>query len=293
MIKKILLTIWLFMLSLFSFQTFSAPNFWDIQQSTIWWYHIYTISKNNSLYGNLVALFFPSSWGFWGAIWNKLKTIFVGLLFIFIIRAGALFVLNANDDGELKKAQSNFLYLLYWTFLLFGSVWLLWTVLHVWWETTASATIIATQNNIIWKILIFFKSAAYYVAVILVVYYGYKIMQAQEKEDKIKTARAWALNVIIALVAIKVLDYIYYIAQTSNFWSKATNLISSIWIVLGWILWVIIILVLIYAGFLLISSRWNEEAMKKSKTIIRNVFLVVFVLFLFIVIVFDLVRNFS
>jgi len=45
-------------------------------------------------------------------------------------------------------------------------------------------------------------------------------MQAQEKEDKIKQARSGAINVILALVAIKVLDYIYYIAHNSDFISK-------------------------------------------------------------------------
>ena len=294
MIKKILLSIWLFILSLVSFQTFAVPSFSSISAQNVWWYtDNLWVSSNQSLYDNMVALFFPSSWGSWGAIWNKLQTIFVGLLFVFIVWAGALFVLWANNDGELKKAKSNLLYIIYWTFLIFGAIWLLWTTLHVWWATNASDTVLNTQNGIIWPILIFFKSAAYYVAIIFVVYYGYKIMQAQEKEDKIKAGRAWALNVITALIAIKVLDYIYYIAQEASFWKDASKFIASIWTVLGWVLWVVIVIVLIYAGFLLITSRWNEEAMKKSKTIIRNVFLVVFILFLFIVIVFDLVKNFS
>ena len=294
MVKKILLSIWLFILSLVSFQVFAVPSFSSMTIQDVWWYtDNLWVNSNKSLYDNMLALFFPSSWGAWGAIWNKLQTIFVGLLFIFIIWAGALFVLNSKDEGKLKQAKMNLLSIFYWSFLFFGAIWLLWTTLHVWWATNASDTVLNTQNNIIWAILIFFKSAAYYVAIIFVVYYGYKIMQAQEKEDKIKTARTWVLNVIIALIAIKVLDYIYYIAQQASFWKQATNFISSIWTVLGWVLWVIIILVLIYAGFLLVTSRWNEEAMKKSKTIVRNVFLVVFVLFLFIVIVFDLIKNFS
>ena len=45
-------------------------------------------------------------------------------------------------------------------------------------------------------------------------------MQAQEKEDKIKQARSGAINVILALIAIKVLDYVYYIAQNADFVSK-------------------------------------------------------------------------
>ncbi len=295
MLKKTILSMVILINNLFLVNTFAAaPSFSDVNSNDVWWYTISAVDSNSSLRDNIFALFFPSSWWSWGIIWNKLQTVFVWLLFIFIIWAWALFVLKSNDEWELKKSKMNLLYIVYWTFLVFGSVWILWTTLNVWWATTdASTTVIAAQNDIIWSILIFLKSAAYYIAIILIVYYGYKIMQAQEKEDKIKSARTWAINVILALIAIKVLDYIYFIAQEWTFGEDAGNFIASAWTVLGWVLWVIIILVLIYAWFLLITSRWDEEKFKKSKTLIRNVFLVVFVLFLFIVIVFDLVKNFS
>lgn len=291
MIKKILLSIWLIVCSLYNFYSFAAPSFYDLSQSEIWWYKSdLWVSANNSFYSNLVNLFFPSGNGWY--IRTKLQIIFLWLLFIFVIRAWSLFVLWANDDWNLKKAKNNLLYILYWAFLVFGAIWILWTVLKVWISgTTASATVVNVQHNIIWNILIFFKSVAYYAAVIFIVYYGYSIMQAHEKEDKIKAARTWAINVIIALISIKVLDYVYYIAQWWNFRWNATSFIASLWTVLGWVLWVLIILVLIYSGFLLITSRWNEESMKKSITIIKNVFLVIFVLFLFIIIVYDFVKN--
>ncbi len=294
MIKKILLSMFLW-ITLFFTVSFAAPSFEGIKTNDFGYNNwlSWSINKNNTLKKNIMNLFFPSSsWGW--IIWNKLRDISVWLLFVFFLWAWALFVLNADDDGELKKAKSNLLYLFYWAFLIFGSIWLLWSVLNVWGDTTtASSTVIGTQNWIIWSILIFFKSAAYYIAFIMMVYYWFKMMQAQEKEDKVKTARTWVLNIILALIAIKVLDYIYYIAQSNSFVSSGSDFITWAGKILGWILWVLIILVLIYAWFLLITSRWNEEAMKKSKNIIRNVFLWIFIIFLFIVIVFDLTKNFS
>jgi len=303
MIKKILLSIFLWITLFFTVSFASAPTLNSIADKKFgynkWftkWNHWYNkkmiISKNNTLTWNIIKLFFPSSsWGW--IIWNKLRDVAVWLMFIFFLRAWALFVLNADDDGELKKAKSNILYLFYWAFLIFGSIWLLWSVLNVWWTTNASTTLVSTQNKIIWGILIFLKSAAYYIAFIMMVYYWFKMMQAQEKEDKIKSARTWVLNIILALVAIKVLDYIYFIAQSDSFVSSGSNFMAWAWKILGWILWVLIILMLIYSWSLLITSRWNEEAMKKSKNIIRNVFLWIFVIFLFIVIVYDLIKNFS
>jgi len=303
MIKKMFLGVLLWVILFFTNISFAVPSLNSIADKKFWynkwfitwdkWYNKnLIISRNKSLKDNIMELFFPSSsWGW--ILWNKLRDVAVWLMFIFFLWAWALFVLNADDDGELKKAKSNILYLFYWAFLIFGSIWLLWSILNVWWNTNGWNIVLSTQNNIIWGILIFLKSAAYYIAFIMMVYYGFKMMQAQEKEDKIKTARTWVLNIILALIAIKVLDYIYFIAQSDSFVSSGSNFMAWAGKILGWILWVLIILILIYAWSLLITSRWNEEAMKKSKNIIRNVFLWIFVLFLFIVIVYDLVKNFS
>jgi len=272
--------------------SYAVPNF-NNQWKDIG-YNISEVWKWAELKDNIMNLFFPrSSWNQWWIIWDKLLVVAVWLLFLFLIRSWALFVLWADDDGELKKAKLNLVYILYWAFLIFASVWLLWNILHVWWNTQASDVLIHTQRDIIWNILIFLKSIAYFLALIMMVYYWYQIIQAQEKEDKIKAWKNGVLNIILALIAIKVLDYVYYIAQTSNFKNKAWDLISSSAKVLWWILWVIIILAIIYSAILLFTSKWNEESWKKAKTIIRNVFIVILVIFLFIVILYDLIKNFS
>ena len=292
MIKKIIILISLFLWALVG-SSFAVPTL-DANQGKHIWYNISAVNRHMSLKDNIWNLFFPNAWRWGGIIWEKIRVIAVWLLFIFLVWAWALFVMNANDDGELKKAKNNILYIFYGAFLVFASVWLLWSILSVWQEwTTANTAVIATQRDIIWTILIFFKSAAYYLAIMMMVYYWYMIVQAQEKEDKIKAAKTWALNIILALIAIKVLDYVYYIAQNRNFKEQAGNFIVWAWKILWWVLWVLLVLAILYAAVLLVTSRWDEESWKKAKIIIRNVFLVIFVLFLFIVILYDLIKNFA
>ncbi len=293
--KKIFLSIVLFLLSVVWFVFATPPSFNHSSNGLSHvWYKITEVSKNMSLKDNIMNLFFPSATRSGWIIWEKLRVIFVWLLFIFLVRAGFLFLFDADNEWELKKAKLNIMYIMYWAFLIFASVWLLWTILNVWGDSIwAGKTIVNVQKSILWSILIFFKSLAYYVAVLMVVYYGFRIMQAQEKDDKIKTARTGIVNVILALIAIKVLDYVYYIAQTGNLKWKMSTLFAWAGKALGWFLWVVLVMAVLYAAVLLITSRWNEEAWKKSKIIIRNVFLVVFIIFLFIVIVYDLIKNFA
>jgi len=46
------------------------------------------------------------------------------------------------------------------------------------------------------------------------------MMGAMDKEDKVKAAKTGILNVIIALVFIKIVDLIYFIAQEPDFTSQ-------------------------------------------------------------------------
>ena len=53
-------------------------------------------------------------------------------------------------------------------------------------------------------------------------------MAATDQEEKLKTAKTGILNIIISLVAIKVIDYMYYIASVPTFGSDAANVILQV-----------------------------------------------------------------
>ena len=95
------------------------------------------------------------------------------------------------------------------------------------------------------------------------------------------------------MVFIKVVDYLFYIAQTPAFSAKAADLIVNVAITLGWILGALFVLALFYAGYLLIVSSGKEDAMKKAKSIIVNIFIVAVVIFLFLLIVYQVFNEFA
>jgi hypothetical protein len=54
------------------------------------------------------------------------------------------------------------------------------------------------------------------------------MIQAMDAEDKFKEARKGILNIVLALIFIKLIDYIYYIAQASDFKNRAIELIVEV-----------------------------------------------------------------
>jgi hypothetical protein len=70
-------------------------------------------------------------------------------------------------------------------------------------------------------------------------------------------------------------------------------LIVNVAIVLWWVLGSLFVLALFYAGYLMITSSGKEEAFKKAKWIIVNIFLISAVIFLFLLIVYQVFNEFS
>jgi len=95
------------------------------------------IKRDQSITQNIQNLFYPSttksdpacSIATGGILWDAIKVITFGLIFLFTAIIGMNFLLNGADAG--KKAASNFIYLGYGAFLVYGSVWVLGYVLNV------------------------------------------------------------------------------------------------------------------------------------------------------------------
>jgi ABC-type multidrug transport system permease subunit len=126
----------------------------------------------------------------------------------------------------------------------------------------------------------------------MMVFTGFKIMSALDKEDKIKAGRTWLVNIIVALVFVKIVDYAFYIAQSVNFASKASALVLDAAKILWWVLGIVFVLALIYNGYLLFTSNGDEKAFTKVKWILMNIFLVSVVLFFFLLIIYQIFNEF-
>lgn len=259
------------------------------------------IDRNLSLMDNIRNLFYPNptavsacgSYSQWWQLWIIIRALWFIILFVFLVVTGINFIMKAKEPDAAKKAFSSLIYILYGAFLVFGVTRILGTVLNVGDIKGSGDLVNSVQNKLFLQILSFFKVLAFFAAIIMLVVYGFRMMSAMDKSDKVKIAQKWAINVIIALVMIKVIDYLFYIAQTPAFGAKASDMIVNVAITLWWILWAIFVLALFYAWYLLITSSGKEEAMKKAKSVIVNIFIVTLVIFLFLLIVYQIFNEFA
>ncbi len=259
------------------------------------------IDRELSLMENIKNLFYPnqvvtSTWCWssaWGQLWDVIRNLGFIILFIFLVVTWINFIMKAKEPDGTKKAFTSLIYILYGAFLIFGVTWILWTVLNIGDVKWSSQLVDSLQNNLFFQILSFFKVLAFFAAIIMLVVSGFRMMSAMDKSDKVKIAQKWAINVVIALVMIKVIDYIFYIAQTPAFGAKAADMIINVAIVLGWVLGSLFVLALLYAGYLLITSSGKEDAMKKAKSVIINIFIIAVVIFLFLLLVYQIFNEFA
>lgn len=259
------------------------------------------IDKNLSLMDNVRNIFYPNSVAVsacgadsqWWQLWILIRAISFILLFIFLVVTGISLIMNAKDADGPKKAFSSLIYILYGAFLIFAVTWLLWTVLNIGDLQWSSQLVDNIQNKLFYQILSFFKILAFFLAIIMLTVSGFKMMSAMDKSDKVKIAQKWTINVVISLVFIKIVDYIFYIAQTPSFGAKAADMIVNIAITLWWVLGSLFVIALLYAGYLLITSSGKEETMKKAKSVIVNIFIISAVIFLFLLLVYQIFNEFA
>jgi len=259
------------------------------------------VDRNISLMANVKNLFYPnqiaptsscSAGSQWGQLWILIRALWFIVMFIFLVWAWVDFIIKAKEPDGTKKALTSLIYIGYGAFLIFWVTWILGTVLNIGNVQWSGQLVDRVQNWLFLQILSFFKVLAFFAAIIMLVVAGFKMMSAMDKSDKVTIARKWAINVVIALVLIKVIDYIFYIAQTPAFGAKAADMIVNVAIVLGWVLGSLFVLALFYAGYLMITSWGKEDAFKKAKSIVINIFIIAAVVFLFLLIVYQVFNEF-
>lgn len=247
------------------------------------------IDSKKSLKDNIRDMFYPSAIGN-NRLWPVLQTIATIIFFIFIVVIGAKFMLNADDESEITNAKMSFLYLMYGAFLVFGSMWILRQLnveLAQWWADL----VLAVKDRLIFNFISFVKASAFFVAIVLIIYHGLQIIRAYEKEDKLTEARKAVVNVLWILVLIKVIDYVYFIAYSDGFKTKAVDFIIEVSKLLWRGIGIVAVIYLIYAGFMLITWQWESDKLQKSTNIIKGIFFAVMIIFLFLLTMYQIFKD--
>jgi hypothetical protein len=252
------------------------------------------IKDDLPLLENLKKFFYPSADAANGSLWRVIRTIAVAIFLALLIRAGARFLLYSDSDDEIKKSKLNLLYILYGAALFFLAFWLLSSALDfgsVEGVTGDNGVLKRVENNVVLFVMAFLKAAAFFVAIIFMGRYGYKMLSAPDQESKLKEAKTGILNVVLALVFIKIIDFVYFIANQQDFKSQSIKFVAQASKFLGYLLGILLVLSIIYAGYLYVTSAGNKDNITKAQTLLKSVFIAVLLVLLFLLIVYQVFSD--
>lgn len=234
----------------------------------------------------------------WGVIWDVARYIMVAIVFLFLVIVWVRLLISnpESEKDKIKDALKSIYYIAIGALLFFGAVWILWTLLKFWqisWTDWVVESLQWWSHSLFYRAIALLKTLVFFIAIIMMTVYWFKIISAVDKADEAKKHIRGVFNVIIALILIKVVDYIYYIAQAKDFTTEAGNLIISIARILGFILGAGAIIMVFYAGYLLLTDQWKSEQMKKAKNIFLNILLIALVIFIFLLIIYQIFAEFA
>ncbi|MDR2415172.1 MAG: hypothetical protein LBD75_00725 [Candidatus Peribacteria bacterium] len=136
------------------------------------------------------------------------------------------------------------------------------------------------------------KGAAFFFAIAMIVVTGFRVVAAADA-DKSKKLIKGLLNVIGALVIMKVVDFVYYIVQAENFANQATDFIENVARFCGYLYGAIAVLMVFYAGYSFLTDAGGGNGMKRAKTILINLVVSGLVFFGFLLILYQVFSEFS
>ncbi len=257
----------------------------------------FRVSANSSFRDNVYNLFSPNNDN--SVIWGFLRVVMIWVLVLYFAWTGIDFMFHPNDEAKSKAARKSFMYMLFGAFLVYGVTWILWRWLAIN-DLGGSASANASGNfvnNFIWRVLFqvlaFLKAFAFFYAIVMALWFGFLMIRALDKEDAIKSARKWLVNVLLALVFIKVIDFVFFIAQDIAFISKAKTFMINIARIIGYLLGAGMVLALIYTWYKYISAWWDEAKVKWAKDTLSTIFYIVLIIFLFLLVARQVIWEFA
>ena len=148
------------------------------------------------------------------------------------------------------------------------------------------------NTSFLFQILSLIKGAAFFFAIIMIVVTGFKVISATDADKSKKLVRG-VIHVVVALVLMKVVDFIYFIASANDFVTQATDFIVKVAQFFGYMYGAVAVLIVFYAGYSFLTDGGGGEGMKRAKNILINLLISGLVLFGFLLILYQVFAEFS
>ena len=215
------------------------------------------------------------------------------LLVVYLVYCWILMINSLWDNEEdLKNAKRWIRYSLVW--LLFVNIpWTLYSM-FIWKKTTdditawAWSTSLIYQRNLfmnsetfwttLWTIITFLQIILVAFAVFVIVFAWIKIMLAQWKDDVIKESKSKIINSILWLIFLWILEAWRTVVFTWDIKWKWQSIFATLANLALYFAWPVAIFFLSLAWYYYITAAWNEDKIKKAKSIVINTVLATLIL---------------
>ncbi len=231
----------------------------------------------------------------WFSILWVIKLILQWLLVIFIVYTWARMTWSMGaDDEELSKSKRQIWYSVI-AILFINMPWTLYSsfkqtdVSNVWsrvtnsdflnkWEDSNMFFDVFTFGHTFWDQVIWFLSVMIFaIAVVIIIYQWLKIIISWAKEEVITEAKNKVIYSVLALVFVWIIEAFKNFAFSFKVW-EVTNIFSELADLALFFAIPIAFFFLTIAAYYYITSAWDEERVKKAKSIVINTVLATLIL---------------
>jgi len=297
-IIKLLIIIWLIS-SIFIINVNAwAINIWDIDT-----WKITSVAIDKTWDSDLVG----AANDLWFSLLKTAKVILQALLVVYIVYVWWKMIMSMwADDWELTKAKSQLRYSLI-AIVFINVPWVIYEAITfpnwnktiswwAWWFTDPNARNILLnmdlfKNWFLANIIDAIEVFIFVIAVYVIIMAGIKMMTARWRDEKIKEGKEKLLYSIFAIIFVGFIEAWKQVAITWKIsgWPGSAQYIFSKAIDMALLFaWPVAMIFLTYAWYIYITANWDDEKVKKAKSIIINTLIATLLLLVMVTFLNDL-----
>lgn len=298
-IIKLLIIIWIIsIISIFNTNAW-AINIWDIS-----WINKITSTTIEKTWNPDIVI---AANNFWFNILRIAKIILEALLVVYIVYVGWKMIMSMwSDEWELTKAKTQIRYSLI-AIVFINVPWVIYEAITFnswsksiswWWDfTNPDAKNILINMNLFWDwlladIISAIEVGIFTISVYVIIMAGIKIMTSRWREEKVKETKEKLLYWFFAIIFVGFIETWKQVAihWKITWWAWSASYVFSKAIDMALLFaWPVAMVFLTYAWYIYISSNWEDEKVKKAKSIIINTLIATLILITMVTFLNDLI----
>ena len=218
---------------------------------------------------------------------RDLKNLFFIIAWVYFLVLVLKLLFSAKTDEEVSNFKKWIVWISIWIVVTQISYFIVDVLFDQWIDSTLAINFI---GDILDPFVAFLQTAASFIFFIMIIYAFFIMVTSNWDEEKAKTWKMTVLYAIIWFILIKIsealVSAIYWKTNDSTYFS-ADYTTDIGWIaliivnIINWMngfIWIIVIIMIIYAGFMVLTGAWDEEKLKKAKTSLIYITIWLFIL---------------